>query len=289
MIHEACRDLGDDALVLDPFAGSGTTLGEALRLGHRAIGVEVNPFAVTLLNAAFSARHPKLQDTYDAIATRALEAVGPLYDGPNGPAGYFWAYQAPCSSCRETALLIKRTVIVQHAYPNRLPRGWALCPYDRNVFAITDVRKTKAKCTCCGRFIPLQPKRTGRFECIWCEEEVLPEPDLPGWPPEPVLVAVEIRNGDGVRLFRQPAKEEVALAAGGDSTKLTRSPIDSGLTTEQILRWGYVDWADLLHPRQRVLASAISRRVARVEDEELREQLALAFSPFFEYHCRLAS
>lgn len=32
-----------EAVVLDPFMGGGTTVGEALRLGARAIGVDVNP------------------------------------------------------------------------------------------------------------------------------------------------------------------------------------------------------------------------------------------------------
>ncbi len=34
-----------DQLVLDPFAGVGTTLLEASRLGHRAVGFEINPYA----------------------------------------------------------------------------------------------------------------------------------------------------------------------------------------------------------------------------------------------------
>ena len=34
-----------DQLVLDPFAGVGTTLLEATRLGHRALGFEINPYA----------------------------------------------------------------------------------------------------------------------------------------------------------------------------------------------------------------------------------------------------
>ncbi len=37
---------GSDQLILDPFAGVGTTLVEADRLGHRAVGFEINPYAV---------------------------------------------------------------------------------------------------------------------------------------------------------------------------------------------------------------------------------------------------
>lgn len=36
---------GPEQLVLDPFAGVGTTLLEANRLGHRAVGFEINPYA----------------------------------------------------------------------------------------------------------------------------------------------------------------------------------------------------------------------------------------------------
>src|SRR5262245_3158916 len=32
-----------DAVVLDPFMGSGTTLGEALKLGCRVVGCDINP------------------------------------------------------------------------------------------------------------------------------------------------------------------------------------------------------------------------------------------------------
>ncbi|MFH1104800.1 MAG: DNA methyltransferase, partial [Actinomycetota bacterium] len=33
-------------LVLDPFVGGGTTLVEAVRLGRRAVGADINPIAV---------------------------------------------------------------------------------------------------------------------------------------------------------------------------------------------------------------------------------------------------
>lgn len=47
---EACSDLGD--LVLDPFAGSGTTCRVARSLGRRCLGIELNPEYAALAAAA---------------------------------------------------------------------------------------------------------------------------------------------------------------------------------------------------------------------------------------------
>ena len=68
----------EPGLVVDPFTGSGTTLGEALRLGHRAIGVEINFFAATLTKEAFAKRHNELADTYRVITSEALSEVEPF-------------------------------------------------------------------------------------------------------------------------------------------------------------------------------------------------------------------
>src|SRR5260370_32285350 len=105
-------------IVLDPFMGSGTTIGEALRLGHRAIGVEINPFAVAVGQGTFRPRHPNFQLAFEQIVDQALKEVEPLYDlGPNSPAGYFWAHARRCPSCRKSTLLLNRRALVQPPCP----------------------------------------------------------------------------------------------------------------------------------------------------------------------------
>src|SRR3990170_3516629 len=41
-------------VVLDPFMGSGTTLGEAVKLGAKAIGCDINPVSTFLVRQAFT-------------------------------------------------------------------------------------------------------------------------------------------------------------------------------------------------------------------------------------------
>ncbi|MCK5130543.1 MAG: hypothetical protein KAR40_00140 [Candidatus Sabulitectum sp.] len=278
-------------LVLDPFTGSGTTLGEALRLGHRVIGVEINPFAANLASSSFEHRHPDLETKYRNIISDTLKSIEPLYGGTNSPTGYFWAYEVDCPTCGYPSLLLKRTLIVKHAYSKRYPRGWALCPRDRNVVEVKDVNAANAKCSCGCRF-SLHPPVSGRFKCQKCHNPL--HPSIPGNEeksiPRTVLVAVEL-NTKGKRLFIKPSSENLKLAHSADNLKvsLTPSPIDSGQSTAQVLAWGFRDWAQLFHPRQLVFASSLADRVHSVEDISLRRQLALAFSPIFEYHCRLSS
>ena len=289
MIEDAVG--GETGLVVDPFAGSGTTLGEALRLGHRAIGVEINFFAATIMKEAFTRRHDKLADTCQIIANEALTEVEPFYSraGAGGPSGYFWANEQRCFSCGNNALLMKRHIMVSHAYPKKYPVGWVLCPYDRQLFR-TDVTRDSAVCPC-GKKIPLRPKN-GVFRCTFCDAPLMAGSSEDGalQLPSSVLVAVE-RRSQGERSFSVPSKDDLALAHSADALapSLLSVPIKNGPSTEQILRWGYRNWDDLLHPRQRLLAYGISKRISQMEDPLLRQQLAITFSPFFEYHCRLAS
>ena len=58
---------GEGTLVMDPFAGVGTTLVEANRLGLDSIGFEINPFAALVCRVKLGAADVPLEDLRDSL------------------------------------------------------------------------------------------------------------------------------------------------------------------------------------------------------------------------------
>jgi hypothetical protein len=77
------------ATVLDPFAGSGTTLAEATRRNMAAIGAEVNPAALELARVFTLAEvaPPERKDVLERVRQRLMAFIVPGSDGPPGVGG----------------------------------------------------------------------------------------------------------------------------------------------------------------------------------------------------------
>ena len=64
------------AVVFDPFMGSGTTVGEALKLGARAVGRDINPVAhFAVRNALSEYTREEVLKTFDSIKRDVQPAI----------------------------------------------------------------------------------------------------------------------------------------------------------------------------------------------------------------------
>ncbi|MCR4312568.1 MAG: DNA methyltransferase, partial [Candidatus Uhrbacteria bacterium] len=111
-------------VVLDPFMGSGTTLGEAIKLGAKAIGCDINPVSTFLVRQAFSrvpeadlrAAFSRLENTvapdirryYRTRDPRSGELIPVLY--------YFWVKTVRTPD-GDVVPLLSSYVFSQDAYP----------------------------------------------------------------------------------------------------------------------------------------------------------------------------
>lgn len=111
----------DDGIILDPFMGGGTTIVEALRLGHDAIGVDLNPvawYAVKVettqvdqdkLEAAFRRVEQNVADEiFDHYTTTC-----PCCESDARAMHTFWVKVAPCSheDCDEETPLFRDYIV----------------------------------------------------------------------------------------------------------------------------------------------------------------------------------
>ena len=70
----------EDEIVLDPFCGSGVMIGEALRLGRKAIGVDINPVAIFITKNTIKYISPsKIRDEFIKIKADIGKEINSLY------------------------------------------------------------------------------------------------------------------------------------------------------------------------------------------------------------------
>ena len=110
-----------DQVVLDPFMGSGTTIGEAHKLGMTAFGLDINPVAVEAVRTALGPMDRKrLRRAFERLVRdrrpanpRSLSIRLTREDGPAMSSIIFWVMQACCPDCERTVDLFPSYVIAE--------------------------------------------------------------------------------------------------------------------------------------------------------------------------------
>lgn len=139
-------------VILDPFMGGGTTVVEALRLGCKVIGIDLNPVAWFIVKTEVKPVDlDALQQAFDRLAERTVpwsgkplrETLLSLYrtECPCCGAGRddadiiytFWVKSAICTACGKQVPLFKDYIISQKSPSIRYYRD-ASCPRCRKTF-----------------------------------------------------------------------------------------------------------------------------------------------------------
>jgi putative DNA methylase len=163
--------------VFDPFMGSGTTIGEAHKLGFTALGRDINPVAVNSVSAALGPiSRATLQDAFNELSNSVGERIRTLYRSKDSSGYscevlyYFWVMQVPCLACRKPVDLFPSWVIARNAYPDRKPTVQILCPSCGDIFSGLH-GDTSASCPSCNRhFNPAEGTARGtKATCPSCE------------------------------------------------------------------------------------------------------------------------
>lgn len=294
-----------EAVVYDPFMGSGTTLGEGLKLGTRTIGRDINPVAYFAVRNALAAHDREyVLGTYKAIERDVASELRSLYQTrlENGTEVdvlyFFWVKIVSCPLCSSAVDLFSSYVFARHAYPKRYPVAQAVCP---SCGAIEAIRYDAGETTCSAcraRFdVRRGPVQGGDATCSHCHATfpVVDAARRHGSPPSQRLYAKLVLLPDGgKRYLRAEADDQVRYAEAETALREREdpypiAPIASGHNTDQILNYGYRCWHDLFNGRQLLGLSLLAERIRAIDDRDVRELFACLFSGILEFNNMFAS
>lgn len=318
MIIASCLDQHEDVgkqlfqdiafpgtVVFDPFMGSGITIHEAIKLGCKVIGRDINPVAYTMVHAALqSVTREEVQQTFEQIARGVERHIRAFYTcvAPNGEQVdilyYFWVKVIPCPVCEHHIDLFKSRVFAKHAYPQRYPQAKALCPH---CSAINDVMYDAAT-VLCSRCKSLYNPQAGtvagaKVNCPSCHSSfpLLYAVRRHKNPPRERMYAKLVLYPDGRKEFLAADQSDLEAyhraeeMLPGLQHTIPQAYIQPGYNTKQILNYNYQRWDQLFNARQLVTLALLAAEIAQIEKPEVREVFACLFSGILEFNNTFAS
>ena len=158
LFHGSVRFPG--LVVFDPFMGSGTTVGEAAKLGCAAIGHDINSVACRAARVGLGELpRDELESHFETLSRTAGKKLRALYrttDGRGQPADalyFFWVKRLPCPECGDPVELFSRFLFARHASPETRREARAVCPECGDLVRCRHDSR-RAGCVCGALFDP---------------------------------------------------------------------------------------------------------------------------------------
>ncbi len=285
-------------VVLDPFMGSGTTLGEALKLGAKAVGCDINPVSTFLVRQSL-ARVPEsaLRQAFNHLDLTVAHTIRHYYQtkdpvtGELIPVLYFFWVKLVQTLDGETLPLFDRYVFAQDAYPKKKPRAQIICPECWEVFE-DRYDTTCATCSACKRvFNPQEGKASGQYVTgrsgKYRIKDLLPSD---GSPLPHRLYAIMALRSNGEKVYVKARPEDHALYAEATARLATEQlplptlAVRPGHNTDQARGYNYFHWQDFFNGRQLLCLGLLLREILRVNNQAVQEQMLCLFSSTLEFN-----
>lgn len=286
-------------VVLDPFMGSGTTLGEALKLGAHAVGCDINPVSTFLVRQAFT-RVPEreLQAAFANLEANVAPQIGRYYrtrdpeTGATIPVLYFFWCKTVETPGGDVVPLFSRYVFARHAAPRKHPHAKVICPA---CWQILEGRydSTNLDCGHCGHsFNPQNGPAHGQHVRAPDGSKHKIKDLLPanGSPPAHRLYAMLALRPNGEKVYLAARPEDRALYAEAESRldeldlPLPTLAVRPGHNTAQARGYNYFHWRDFFNARQLLCLGLLLREILHIRDRPVQEQMLCLFSSTLEFN-----
>lgn len=286
-------------VVLDPFMGSGTTLGEAIKLGAKAVGCDINPVSSFLVRQAFTrVSEAKLRDVFGRLESEVAPEIRRYYqtnDPQSGkpiPVLYFFWVKTVSTPDGETVPLLSRCVFAQNAYPKKKPNAQIVCPM---CWGLIEDRYDTTMLTCphCANdFNPQEGAAAGQYVRTksgkrYRIKELLP---IDGTPPTHRLYAMLALRPDGEKIYLPAREEDRTLFAEAEARLQTEQlplptlAVRQGHNTDQARGYNYKHWCNFFNARQLLCLGLLLKAILEIEEVVVQEQMLCLFSSTLEFN-----
>ena len=290
--------------VFDPFMGSGTTVGEAHKLGCRAAGRDINPVAYESVRVSLGKLDRyELTKCFQRLNATVGEEILSLYKCLDDSGTecdvlyYFWVKILPCPACSREVELFSTYIFAQHAYVKREPRVQVYCPQCGTVFPALHHDKRVCCPSCEYSFDPhAGPAKGSTVTCSCGEKFSMAKTSLKqGSPPSQRLYSKLCLNPDGEKQYVRATERDVAdYRRAAERLERENLPlpdlfIEPGHNTQQSLNYGYRNWNQFFNARQLLALGLLGKAISAIKDDYTRGAMALLFSSTLEFNNMFAS
>jgi putative DNA methylase len=282
--------------VLDPFAGSGTTLVEAVKAGASVVGVDINPVAGLVQRQALAGwDEAELRRGFKTVEGACRADIEELHRDVNGypVLYYFWVAIAQCPTCHDRVELFNNYVFARHAYAKKFPSAKATCPVCHSVQDVDLSKDSSARCVDCNITFSFDGPVSGQtMTCLQGHRNRVIDA-LGQQKPNYGMYAKLVLRPDGKayeriddfdRSLYTKASKRLASPAG---VKLVQpaGELAAGYNTVQAMRWGFKSWRDFFNDRQLYCLGLLATSIRDLDcNQPEREALAALFSGTLEFN-----
>ncbi len=286
-------------IILDPFMGSGTTLGECAKLGAKPIGVDINPVSSFIVKQALMPVDiTELERIFGEIEANVKEKIQHYYKTIDPITGeeilalyYFWVKQVTTPK-GENIPLFSSYVFSKDAYPKKKPIAKIICPSCWNINYEKYDAVSLVCCACKHHFNPQKGRAEGQYvtDLSGVKYKIKDLINASKSPPSHKLYAILALRNDGTKVYSCPTSydfkllQEVKDRLKKEDIPLPDMVIRDGYNTNQARSYNYLNWRDFFNERQLLSLGLLLKSILQIKNKIIREQFLCLFSSTLEFN-----